>query len=304
MMKKWLSVVLSLALLLSCFYASALAGYYQQRQSNEATFETLEEAHANAPAALCQAYPDRVYIADPALDDYPRGTTYVYRSAGMYNCVSAANRMNTNVLVYTDRQLAGKEEALAYLRQMGLTDIADEATGSVVLVTPIDTEAGFGAADQYAYYQLQSAMCNVGYSLRTESGSTYYADAGYFGGLTYRYMIGIEGGATFINDYIAGSLDYISRIAGLLLVGGEMEKIRRVAACVPVWLVNAGDGVAAKYALANETDSAGRNGDDLLYYSQRHPLRQVIVTEAETVDLAAAVKDAYYKLFMRPIRGR
>ena len=134
-MKKWVSLVLAFVLAAGCL-GSASAAYYQQHQSNEATFETLEEAHANAPGYLSAEYTDRAYIADPALDDYPQGTTYVYRSPGIYNCVSAANRMNTNLLVYTDEQFAGKDDALNYLKGLGLTDMADEATGSVVLVTP------------------------------------------------------------------------------------------------------------------------------------------------------------------------
>ena len=171
-MKKWVSLVLAFVLAAGCL-GSASAAYYQQHQSNEATFETLEEAHANAPGYLSAEYTDRAYIADPALDDYPQGTTYVYRSPGIYNCVSAANRMNTNLLVYTDEQFAGKDDALNYLKGLGLTDMADEATGSVVLVTPIDPEAGFGQADQYAYFQLQSAMCNIGYSVSDDNGTRY-----------------------------------------------------------------------------------------------------------------------------------
>lgn len=295
-------LVLAMLLLMSSGMASASVTYYQQHQSNEATFETLEEAHANAPVALSNEYPERVYVGDPALDDYPQGTTYVYRSAGIYNAISAANRMNTNILVYTDQQFASKDEAYAYLEELGLIAIADQATGSVVLVNPIDAEAGFGVDDQYAYYQLQSAMCNLGYAVTNGDVQNHYADAAYFGGLTYRYLIGIDGGATFINDYVSSNLDSIGRIAGLLLVGGEMEKIREVAACVPVWLVNPEESVVAKYAEANETDSTGRNGDDELYYNQDHPLQQVIVTETESVDLPTIVHNAYYDMFISAMR--
>lgn len=301
-MKKLMCLVLAMLLLMSSGMASASVTYYQQHQSNEATFETLEEAHANAPVALSNEYPERVYVGDPALDDYPQGTTYVYRSAGIYNAISAANRMNTNILVYTDQQFASKDEAYAYLEELGLIAIADQATGSVVLVNPIDAEAGFGVDDQYAYYQLQSAMCNLGYAVTNGDVRNYYADAAYFGGLTYRYLIGIDGGATFINDYVSSNLDSIGRIAGLLLVGGEMEKIREVAACVPVWLVNPEESVVAKYAEANETDSTGRNGDDELYYNQDHPLQQVIVTETESVDLPTIVHNAYYDMFISAMR--
>ena len=60
--------------------------------------------------------------------------------------------------------------------------------------------------------------------------------------------------------------------------------------------------VAPKYAAANETDSNGRNGSDLIYYNQAHPLQQVIVTEDENADLADMVHRAYYDLFITAMR--
>jgi hypothetical protein len=300
--KRLLNITLALALLFTVLLsASASAAYYQQHQSNPAMIETLEEAHANAPVYLANEY-GRIYVPDPALDMYPQGTTYVYRSAGIFSATTGANRMNTNILVYADQSFEDKDAALAYLQDLGLTAIADEATGSVVLVTPIDPENGFGDADQYAFYQLQSAMCNIGFAIRGTDSTTYYADAAYFGGLTYRYLIGFDGGATFLNDYISSEIDYISRIAGMLLVGGNMEKIRTVASPVPAWLVNPSEDIVAKYAAGNETDSKGRNGNDEVYYNQEHPLQQVIVTKTEKVDLASFVHNAYYDLFIKAFR--
>lgn len=300
--KRIISISMMLALLFSCLLgASASAAYYKQHQSNTAVLETLEEAHANASAYLATEY-GRNYIPDPALDSYPAGTTYLYRSAGIYNATTGANRMNTNILVYTDQAFNGKDAALAYLKDQGLTAIADEATGSVVLVTPVNAETGFGDTDQYAFYQLQSAMCNIGFSTTSNDVTTYYADAAYFGGLTYRYVIGIDGGATFLNDYISSELDYVSRIAGMLLVGGKMEKIRTVAAPVPVWLINPAEATVAKYTAGNATDSTGRNGSNELYYNQDHPLQQVVVTKTDSIDLKACIQNAYYGLFTKAFR--
>ena len=82
--------------------------------------------------------------------------------------------MNTNFLVYTDEKFETKEDAYAYLDAMGLIDMVNECIGSVILVTPIVPLAegssggmtgGFDAADQAAYYQLQSAMCNLLFAL-------------------------------------------------------------------------------------------------------------------------------------------
>ena len=299
-MKKLFCLVLVLCLIIS---SSAFALDYKPHFENEATFETLEEARASEAAYLSTAT-GRTYIPDPALDTYPQGTTYIYRSANMYTSLSSATRMNTNMLVYTDKSFENKDAALAYLKDMGIIDIVNEACGSAVLVTPADPKAGFGALDQYAYFQLQSVMCNIGFTKKIDDKTThYYADSAYYGGLTYRYLIGVDGGATFINNYISSTFDYISRIAGLLLVNGNMDRIRDVAAFVPVYLVNATDEVVAKYKSANAVDASGFEGDISYFFNQAQPLQKVYVSKQDQVDLAATVKNVYENMFIKALRN-
>jgi len=68
----------------------------------------------------------------------------------------AAARMNTNLIVYVEQHFDTKDAALAYLKSAGLIEIADEVTGSVLLVTPVGKT--FGSADVAPYYALQTAM--------------------------------------------------------------------------------------------------------------------------------------------------
>ena len=292
-----------LAMILSLLLTgSAYALNYQQHLGNEATFETLEEAHMSGPGKLADMT-GRMYIADPALDTYPTGTTYVYRSAKMYTSLSAAYRMNTNILVYADKEFASKDDALAYLKVLGLIDIIDQAYGSVVLVTPIDKGNGFGAADQYAYLQLQSAMCNLGFSVRNaDKVAQYYADNTYFGGLTYRYLIGIDGGAAFICDYIANTLDYIGRIAGMLLINPSMNKATNPASIVPVYLVNSTDTVFAKYQAVNEAYASEKTKDEDVFFNQQFPLRKVVISKDGRKEYINYIQDAYYSLFVKTMR--
>ena len=297
-MKRFLS--LALVLILACTLSSgALALNYTAHMTNEATFETMEEARVNGPAYLKEFTGREGYVPDPCMDGYPEGTTYVYRSANMYTALSAAPRMSTTILVYVDKQFSGKEEAKAYLDELGLPAIVDAAYGSVLLVTPADPEKGFGDADQYAYYQLQSAMTNIGGS--GAEGS--YADNAYYGGLTYRYVIGIDGGATFINNYVSSTLDYVGRIAGLLLVNGTMERIRKVASEVPVYLVNPTDVALEKYKAANGVDAWGYDGDAEIWYNQNLPLRKVTALYDENVDLSVLVPEVYDTLFVKVMRN-
>ena len=297
-MKKLLALALCVVLLLTS--VNAFAASYQQMLPNEATFETLEEAHANGPAAMGELT-GRTYTPDPALDDYPAGTAWVYRSAGIYTDLSAAPRMNTNFLVYVNKEFASKDDTLAYLKELGIIDLVDQAHGSAVLVTPIDKAAGFGQADQYAYFKLQAAMCNIGFSVRDEAGAKYYADSVYFGGLTYRYVIGVEDGATFINDYIAGVLDDISRVAGLLLYNGKMADISKVAGRVPAYLINASEKTIAKYAAANEADAYGEDNGSILYFNQARPQQAVRAAEADALT-GELVKKVYYSFLDKALR--
>ncbi len=297
-MKKVFCLVLILCMAIS---SNAFALNYHQQFDNEATFETLEEAHVNGAVYMAEAT-GRIYVPDPALDDYPSGTTYVYRSANQYTSLSAANRMNTNILVYADNAFESKEQALTYLKDIGAIDIIDQACGSVVLVTPIDVEKGFGIADQYAYFQLQSAMFNLGYSKRIDGVANYYADNAYFGGLTYRYLIGVDGGATFLNNYISTNVDYISRVAAMLLVNGSMDKIYTVASPVPVYLAGAPDAVSDKYKAANQTDASGYDEKNIPYYfSQALPLQKVIVDQNAELS-ASLVSDVYYNFMIKSMR--
>ena len=299
-MKKWMCIALALCLMMSA--SSAFALNYKQQFTHESTFETLEEAHENGPAFLSAAT-GRTYVKDPALDAYPQGTTFVYRSQDTYTCLSAANRMNTNILVYTDKSFDSKDKALQYLRDLGVISIIDKAIGSVTLVTPIDSKAGFGAADQYAYFQLQSAMFNLGYTKKVDDKTTnYYADNSYFGGLTYRYLIGIDGGATFLNNYVATSFDYISRVAGMLLIGGNMEKVRQVASFVPVYLANTLGDVAEKYKAANQTDAWGYDKNNVAtYFNQAQPLKKVMVNKNVKVT-SGLISDVYYNFLNKNMR--
>ena len=143
-MKKLLSLLLVLTLVLS-ICSSAFALNYTANIGNEATFETLAEARANAPAAMQPFLSRGTYAPHPALDGFNLDTTYVYRSPNMYG-INAAVRLNTNIVVYTDKTFADKAAAYDYLKGLGLIDIIDEAIGSVILVTPT-SEAGFSAAD-------------------------------------------------------------------------------------------------------------------------------------------------------------
>jgi hypothetical protein len=291
-----------IVIFLSSYYAFALN--YSGSQGNPVTFETLEETRASSPAAvaLLETNNGKAFKSHPILDGYPKGTTYVYRSANLFGGRAAA-RLNTNILLFSDKTFPGKDAALVYLKDMGLIRIIDDAIGSIVLATPSNPKAGFTADDQKYYYALQTAMLAQKASEKSGNVTTYYSDAEYFGGYGYTYVIGIDGGATFLNNFVAGTFDYVSRIAGMLLINGKMDNVRNVAALVPVYLVNTPASVIAKYKKANDVDAYMSAGGIETFFNQAFPLKKVAVAkEAGNPDAAQYIKDAYYNMFIKAMR--
>jgi hypothetical protein len=280
--------------------SSAFALNYSNRQGNKATFETLEEARVSSPAAALQISGKGNFKSHPVLDGYPKGTTYVYRSENLWG--GRANRCNTNIVVFAEKSFQNKDAALAYLKDLGIINIIDTAIGSAVLVTPSDPKTGFAAVDQKHYYALQTAMLSLGASERSNNVVTTYSDGDYFGGFGFLYVIGIDGGATFFNNYIASTFDYASRIAGVLLINGKMEEVRKVASILPAYLVNATEAVEAGYKAANKTNAAKGDAGTTTYFNQSLPLQQVIVHRESNPNPAAIIKRAYDGMFSKIMR--
>lgn len=301
--KQSFMAVMVVVLAIAFLTPNAFALNYSGRQGNKATFETLEEARVSSPvaAASMESFGRKMaHKSHPVLDGYPKGTTFVYRSANLYG--GRAARSNTNILVFSDKSFTSKDDALTYLKGLGVIDIIDEVIGSVVLVTPSDPKAGFTASDQKNYYALQTAMLSLNAFERVNDVMTGYSDAAYFGGFGFLYVVGIDGGATFFNNYVASTVDYAGRLAGVLLINGKMADIYKVASPLPAYLVNAPEAVQAKYKAANATDAVRGNATATTYFNQAFPLRQVIVSNDTNPNTVAAVKNAYDEIFSRTMR--
>lgn len=292
-----------IALLLACLMltGSAFALGYTSRTGNAATFETYEETLLSAGEAVAAIYPgqEKTYVPNPVLADYPQGTTYVYRSADIYGGGRAANKQNTTVVVFAAEKFADKAAALDYLKGLGLTDIIDGITGSVLLITPANDT--FGAADLDAFKALQTAFLANKASARTEAGAVYYPENEYFGCYGFQYVIGFGDGASFVHDYIATDLSLSGTIAGLLLVDGDMKADASVATAIPAYLVNASDATIEKYKAINEVNASSFNNVSTTWFRQTKPALSVLVADGG-LDAAAYVKDAFDSLFYRVMR--
>lgn len=302
--KKIISMLLLTSIIIS-LSPVVLALGYSGSQKNTSTFETLEETRISSPLAVAglETNEKKTFKSHPVLDEYPQGTTFIYRSANMFGGRAAA-RLNTNLLVFADKKFDNKDSAKAYLADLGLLELIDAAIGSVILITPIDSEAGYGLADQKAYYGLQTAMLAQKASERNGDVVTYYSDAEYFGGFGYLYAIAVNEGATFFNNYIATVFDYASRLAGVLLINGDINKISNIASLLPAYLVNAPAEVIEKYKCANNTDAKKGNSQDstITYFNQSFPVQQVIVDNKSDGVSDKLISKVYEEMFIHTMR--
>jgi hypothetical protein len=83
-----------------------------------------------------------------------------------------------------------------------------------------------------------------------------------------------------------------------------MDRIRNVAGFVPAYLVNAPETVIDKYKAANKVDAVLIEGGKTTDYCQAFPCRKVVSLNAEKVDAAGLVSDAYYNLFVKMQRSQ
>ena len=269
---------------------------YRNRLGNEAGIETLEEAHQNGPAAVVTLYgnAEKEYTPNPELDAFPEGTAFVYRSANIYGG-QASVRNNTSFLVFAEQHFDDKEAALAYMQELGLTDLIDSLVGSVILFTPEDPDAGFGEADLENYYHLHKAIYTKGF--------VPMADCEYMGTTGKIYFIGIDGGATFLNNYVAtGDPECIGQCAGLLLIGGEMAEGTVPSAYVPAYIVNEADNAATAWKAVNGANVEETEDGIAVAYNEEVPLRRVYTVEAEEPDVKALILDAFYKVMSKTMR--
>lgn len=300
-MKKIVSLGASMLLLIGAATQAYATGFTGEL-GNDATFETLQEANQNSVNIVSSIVENdtKVFATHPVLDGYPEGTTFVYRSANQY-AGRAAARLNTNIFVYAPEHFENKDDAMAYLKDLGLIKLIDEAVGSIVLVTPIGDS--FDMADVASYYALQTAMLSQKEAKRLEDGTAiYYSDAEYFGGYGFEYFIGIDDGATFFNNYIAPEIDFSGRMAGVLLFGGDMQRTRQPATFVPIALVNSDEAIVSKYRAVNGVNTQDVMDGRVVSYNQQWPLRKVIDISEEIVDKAALIEEVYRGMMVKAMR--
>jgi pimeloyl-ACP methyl ester carboxylesterase len=240
----------------------------------------------------------------PALDDYPPGTTFVYRSADRYE---RSNRWKLNAvyLVFSSAHYNDKEAALAFLNSTGLIRLIGEQKGSVILITPVREH--WGDVDQEAFLKLQRAL---------NDGTFGFATLQDFGGLLYTYAFATDPNAsTFFNDFIAPVPDSAGRIAGLFAVGGENTRPSHdhtlrfyspptLSVYLPAYLIDPSPSAMKEYLDGNdlsEIKPVAHSGTKIWIDDARSAL-EVIEASGNGKTLAEEIADAYVQLLSHRMR--
>ena len=272
---------------------------YWNRQDNPATFETLEEVREHCIAVTSKLSGNERFpqILNPRLEGFPPGIVYVYRSPNLYGGETGA-RNNTSFIVFPDKRFTTREEAKAWLEELGLIRLVDEAIGTILLIMP-EKEAGYAESDLQHCYTLIDALFSQKAFVEIDGKRCVPAESEYCGGYGKTYMFGVGKGATFMNNYVAASRDtLIGRVAGYFTYGGDMCDAARVSQYVPAFLVNACGVAVQKFRKANKTNAYSLKDGISRFYNQALPLRQVCTARDETGDVGGWMERAFRSMFM------
>lgn len=229
---------------------------YQNRQGNQSGIETLKEVCAHAPEATAHLSGNARMprIANPALKELPDDLVYIYRTADLYGGETAA-RNNTTFVLFSDRKFGTKEAAFEYLDRLGLVGLINELIGTILLVMPA-VETGYTEEDLQNVYVLVNALFTQKAVVEIDGVKYCPAESEYCGGYGKTSFFGIGTGATFLNDFVAGSrVELIGRAASLFTYGGEMSETVTVTCPVPAFLVDPCGTALRKFREADATDT-------------------------------------------------
>ena len=272
---------------------------YWNRQDNPATFETLAEVRANAPAVTAKLSGNDRFrqIPNPKLEDFPEGLVYIYRSPNLYGGQTAA-RNNTSFIVFADQRFETKEEGKAYLESLGLIGLIDQAVGTILLEMP-ESNDGYTEDDLRRCYVLHGALFFQKMIVEIDGERCCPAEAEYCGGYGKVYMFGVGKGATYMNNFIAGSRDpLIGRVAGYFTYGGEMSETVTVSQYIPAYIVNGCGTAVRKFREVNGTDAYAYEDGVECFWNQNLPLRQVRTACGGDKSVGYWMEKAYRDMFM------
>lgn len=166
------------------------------------------------------------------------------------------------------------DEANELIEELEMLDNIQEWAGQVYVINPLDGKK-YGDDDKEAFIDL------VG------------------GAINNVKVIGIDDGATFVNNYISQSCYFI---AGMMLYGGEMNEGLETSDVVPVYLSKSSDTVVDYYKNANGATNKSKKKGYELYTNENKTLQAVAVASKKKEKLADAFDNAWESVLSKNYR--
>ena len=166
-----------------------------------------------------------------------------------------------------------EEDANKLISKLGLLDNVREWAGEVYVISPLNGEV-YDDSDKEAFIDLVGE------------------------GINNVKVIGIDDGATFVNNYISQACYFI---AGMMIYGGEMNEGLEKNDVVPVYASNTSDVAVEFYQNINDATKKNEKDNYVLYENEDKPLQKVAVASKEET-LKEAFNNAWESVFSRNYR--
>lgn len=159
------------------------------------------------------------------------------------------------------------------IAKLEMLDNVQEWAGQVYVINPLDGKS-YGDEDKEAFINL------VG------------------GAVNNAKVIGIDDGATFVNNYLSQSCYFI---AGMMIYGGEMNEGLEASDVVPVYLSNASDRAVDYYKQINNATKKSDKDEYVVYENENKNLQSVAVASNKE-ELAEAFDNAWKSILSKNYR--
>ena len=275
-LKRTISAVLTLSLLMSICALPSLAAGGEGADSAQGTFELLKNI----------AVTDSPYTPE---GDY---SFYLYSPSDPHDFDLMSGQLNAVIFVYPDQPFASQEEAYARLEELGLIDIAESAPAYIICPNPLNGES-YTQDDLNVYYESQIYLAGG-------KIISFTPPAGEYERRTYnnlQYIVAEGSGATFVHNVLSQNA---SRIASILTFGGEMDEGLDQGLALPAYLVSPSQTAVDYYKAVNGTDSEPEAGH---FVNSSYTEKQVIVKDGSSRFDAATIAKAWGTLLSRITRA-
>ena len=185
---------------------------------------------------------------------------FVYSASDKLSIDSINSNAAPVFVVYPDGNLTD-DEALQFIKDSGIQTIVDRSASKVYIAKP-SNNVEFTEADVQRFEEI---VKNIGVSANFK-------------------LIGVGNGATFINQYLTGYMNFVS---GLALINPEAGK--EVNVSVPTYLVTDNQAVIDTYTKANKATLVSDN----MYQNPNSRYEIVVVNSDTSISAVDATKEAW-----------